>query len=348
MDDWLRLQLLLLAIELGVTIVGLMIAIVAHEVGHAVAGYAIGLRVARIGLGPLEIRGYDRPRVRLVPSLHAGVVLVPSDPAAGPGPLRWSLLISTAAGPLAGIAFGAIVVAQAGGLRLPAPLAVMEVAGQLSLLLGVLNLLPIPTREGIADGQRILALLLRGRQGAQILAGTLLLGEALSGRRARDWDPSLLGVMERSPEDQFARMLLYSVAMDRGEVETAGRQLDAAVALRNDHWNATDAVLFNEAAYFAARHRGDARAARTWLGLADSWAVVDYMRLRAEAAVLCAEGRPLEGRQRAVAGLAALERARRRDADLSREQLEELARGASTTLHPLTDRLSPIRQHNVS
>ncbi|MGH2491547.1 MAG: hypothetical protein ACRDF9_08560, partial [Candidatus Limnocylindria bacterium] len=54
----------------------------------------------------------------------------------------------------------------------------------------------------------------------------------------------------------------------------------------------------------------------------------------AEAAVLCAEGRVLEGRQRAVAGLAALGRARRGDEDLCREQLEELARGAGTVVRP--------------
>lgn len=57
------------------------------------------------------------------------------------------------------------------------------------------------------------------------------------------------------------------------------------------------------------------------------------MRDRAEAAVLSAEGRVLEDRQRAVAGLAALERARRRDEDLCREQLE-LAHGGGAMVRP--------------
>jgi hypothetical protein len=134
--------------------------------------------------------------------------------------------------------------------------------------------------------------------------------------------------MERAPDEVFARLCLYEAAMDRGEIEAGGRHLDAAVALRSEKWTGSDAILFTEAAYYAARHRLDPRAARALLGFAHGGAVVDYLRARAEAAVLCAEGRGLEGRQRAVAGLAALERVRRQDEDPCREQLEDLARGA--------------------
>jgi hypothetical protein len=144
--------------------------------------------------------------------------------------------------------------------------------------------------------------------------------------------------MERSPNEVFARLCLYEAAIDRGEIETAGQHIDAAVALRSVKWTTADAILFTEAAYYAARHRGDARAARALLGLADGGDVVDYLRARAEAAALCAEGRGLEGRQRAVAGLAALERARRKDGDPCREQLEELARGAGALVRPLLTR----------
>jgi hypothetical protein len=326
------------ALSLVVPIVAVVIAVLVHELGHVVAAYALGLRIARIHLGPLEIRDYGRPRVRLVPSLQAGVVVAPWDRTMAIGQLRWSLLIGTAAGPLAGLAFGTLLIALAGGLRVPAPLAVMEVAGQMSLILGVLNLLPIRTKQSLADGRRIFSLLMGNRECAEILAATLLLGEALSGRRPRDWDPALLEVMERSPDEPFALLCLYEAAMDRGDIVLAGRHLDAAVALRSENWTAADAVLFTEAAYYLARHRGDARSARAWLGVASGWVVVDYMRARAEAAVLCAEGRPLEGRQRAVAGLASLERARRRDEALCREQLEELARGAGALVRPLLSR----------
>jgi hypothetical protein len=326
------------ALTVAVMVVAIIVSILVHELGHAVAGYLLGLRVARIMLGPLEIRDYGRPRVRLVPSLQAGVVLLPWERAAALGPLRWGLVISTAAGPLAGLVFGAVVILFAGGLRAPAPSAVLELAGQLSLMLGVINLLPIREGQVLADGRRLVSLLFRNRESAEILIATLMLGEALSGRRPRDWDPELLEVMERSPDDPFARLCLYEAAMDAGDIAAAGGHLDAAVALRKENWNAADAILFSEAAYYAARHRGDARAARVWLGLAEGWTVVDYHRARAEAAVLCAEGRQLEGRQRAVAGLAALARARRRDEDLCREQLEELTRGAGAVVRPLLSR----------
>lgn len=333
-------QLPAFAFLLGITAVALVIAVLVHEAGHIVAGYASGLRVARVNLGPLEIRDFGRPRVRLVPSLMAGVVLVPYERDAALGPLRWALIVSTAAGPLAGLAFGAGLVAIAGGPHFREPASPLEMVGQLSFILGALNLLPLRTGESIADGRRIFAMLLRTRESGHIVVATLMLAEALSGRRPRDWDATLLAAMERAPDEAFARLCLYEAAIDRGEIETAGRHLDAAVELRKEDWTAADAIIFNEAAYFAARHRGDARAGRAWLGIADGWTVPAFMRARAEAAVLCAEGRALEGRQRAVAGLAALDRARRSDEALGREQLEELARGAGTVVRPLLPRRS--------
>jgi len=330
--------LVAMAMSVGIGVVSLIVAVLVHELGHVVAGYLVGLRVARVHLGPLEIRDHGRPRVRLVRSLQAGVVLVPFDRAAALGPLRWGLIVSTAAGPLSGLVSGVVMISLAGGLRLGDPFSLLQAVAQMSLILGALNLLPLRSGDQLADGRRILSLLVRNRECGQILAATLMLAEALSGRRPREWDPALLAVMERSPEDVFARLVLYEAAIDRGDIEVAGRHLDAAVVLRKEKWTAADAILFTEAAYFTARHRGDARAARSWLGFAHGGPVQGYTRARAEAAVLCAEGRGLEGRQRAVAGLASLARTRRRDEDLCREQLEELARGAGALVRPLLSR----------
>ena len=237
-----------------------------------------------------------------------------------------------------GLVSGALMLALAGGLRFGDPPSLLQAVAQMSLILGALNFLPLRSGDQLADGRRIFSLLLRNRECGLILAATLMLGEAISGRRPREWDPALLAVMQRSPDVVFARLVLYEAAIDRGEIELAGQHLDAAVALRKEKWTAADAILFTEAAYYAARHRSDVRAARALLGFANGGGVADYMRARAEAAVLCAEGRGLEGRQRAVAGLASLARTRRRDEDLCREQLEELAHGAGALVRPLLSR----------
>jgi hypothetical protein len=337
-DPRIAAQLPLLALAFGAIFIGLVVSVLVHELAHVAVGYAAGLRVARVQLGPLEIRDYGRPRVRLVLSLQAGVVLVPWDRTTTLEPLRWGLFISTAAGPLAGLVFGIVAIWLAGGVHLRGPISILDMAGQTSTILSVLNLLPLRTGDALADGRRMFSLLLRTRECGQILAATMMLGEALSGRRPRDWDPHLLDVMQRSPDEPFARLCLYEAAIDRGEIEDAGRHLDAAVNLRKEKWTSADAILFNEAAYYAARHRGDARTARSWLNLADGGTVQGYTRARAEAAVLCAEGRGLEGRQRAIAGLASLARTRRRDEALCREQLEELAHGAGALVRPLLPR----------
>jgi hypothetical protein len=328
----------MLLMSFGLSVGALIVATLVHELGHAAAGFAAGLRIARVHLGPIEIRDYGRPYVRLVRSLQAGVVLVPFDHTFALGSLRWALIVSTAAGPLIGLVSGAVILGLDGGWRVNDILSVPQAVGQMSLILGVLNFLPLRSGEQLADGRRIFALLVRNRESGLILASTLMLVEALSNRRPRDWDPALLAVMERSPEEVFARLCLYEAAIDRGEIEVAGQHIDAAVALKSVKWTSADAILFTEAAYYAARHRGDARAARALLGLAEGGDVVDFLRARAEAAVLSAEGRGLEGRQRAVAGLAALQRAGRRDGGPCREQLEELARGAGALVRPLLTR----------
>jgi hypothetical protein len=328
----------MLVMSFGVSVAALIVATLLHEFAHAAAGYAAGLRIARVQLGPIEIRDYGRPHVRLVRSLQAGVVLVPFDHTAALGSLRWALIVSTAAGPLMGLVSGAVILVLDGGWRVNDILSLPQAFGQMSLILGVLNFLPLRSGEQLADGRRIFSLLARNRESGLILATTLMLVEALSNRRPRDWDPALLAVMERSPDEVFARLCLYEAAIDRGEIEVAGQHIDAAVALKSVKWTSADAILFTEAAYYAARHRGDARGARALLGLAEGGDVVDFLRARAEAAVLCAEGRGLEGRQRAVAGLAALQRAQRSDGGPCREQLEELARGAGALVRPLLTR----------
>jgi hypothetical protein len=63
-----------------------------------------------------------------------------------------------------------------------------------------------------------------------------------------------------------------------------------------------------EAAFFEARHRRNVVAARAWLERARAGHAERYTRLRAEAAILWAEGRYAEAAAKAEAGLAAIPR----------------------------------------
>lgn len=62
--------------------------------------------------------------------------------------------------------------------------------------------------------------------------------------------------------------------------------------------------IFAEAAYFTARHRQDAKAARLSLKQAQGGLTEKHTRLRAEAAVLLAEGKFVESAEKARAGQA--------------------------------------------
>src|SRR5262249_32694637 len=87
-------------------------------------------------------------------------------------------------------------------------------------------------------------------------------------------------------------------------------------------------TLALEAAYFIARHDGTPALARAWLVAAHSGTPYDaFMRPRAEAAILLAEGRAAEAHLRAAAGLDALVRMRPRlptSMFLEEENLREL------------------------
>ena len=189
-----------LAVSFVLFAIALIVSVLVHELGHVVAGWAAGLRVARVMLGPIEIRDHGRPRVRFVPSLQAGVLLVPFDRGAALEPMRWGMIVSTAAGPLVGIASGALLIALAGGLRFGEPPSCFSVGRFRSCPASQ----SAAARTGDRSGRPAFFSLLMPTESGHILAATLMVGEALSGR-AHGMDPDLEG-LERAPDEVFAAL----------------------------------------------------------------------------------------------------------------------------------------------
>lgn len=148
----------------------------------------------------------------------------------------------------------------------------------------------------------------RGEDAASLLAETTLIGaEYVLAQRPRDWDASLIEranlLVDGEPQGR-CYWWAYNFALDRGDVDAARsyiRRLTPDTSVETE----CEVDLF-EAAYFAARYDNDSVAARVYLEKARGLCrVEDQTWLRAEAAVLLAEGKDQEAEARANEGLAA-------------------------------------------
>jgi hypothetical protein len=168
-----------------------------------------------------------------------------------------------------------------------------------NLCLTLNNVLPIKIGSLITDGRRMLDLAQNNLQGKRFIAIYAFLASSRQGIRPRDVDPAIveraLLIPEKSSDHISGLLTAYGVALDKGEFEQAGDYLDQAIALNTYYPALFRGSLFLEAAYFEAHIRGQAELARQWFGKIQDTALLDPAALlRAEAAVLLAEG-DLEG-----------------------------------------------------
>jgi len=161
----------------------------------------------------------------------------------------------------------------------------------------------------VTDGSQLIDWIWGGRDAERT---TLLVGIAASSRagvRARDWDAALI---ERAlaydgdgrREDVLTHLFAYYQAVDRGEVERAGELLDYALKRVDQYPAEHRAALTLEGAYYEGFFRRDAAKARNWFERPGARKIKEQTRLRAEAAVLLAEGDFPAAVAKAEAGLA--------------------------------------------
>ena len=122
------------------------LAILVHELGHAVVGKLLGMTILRFHVVPLEIRlrpwSFHLTRQVLGQDLGGAVVF-----ARAPDISRWGRVLLSLAGPLANFASGGILIALA--YRAPgyAPEIVASLIG-ISLTYAIVNLVPFDTSDG--------------------------------------------------------------------------------------------------------------------------------------------------------------------------------------------------------
>lgn len=198
-------------------VIGLVIAVVIHEYGHARAAYALGdttsADLGRMTLNPIpHIDFVGTIVIPVVLLLTSGLVFgwakpVPIDPRNFRFPRRDALLTAFA-GPAANLAtaavFGFAAQLLPSGTRLPSLAAVIVIV---NLVLAFFNLIPIPPLDGSSIltyllGHQPLILLQIQRQGFVLLVLFIVLDSLTGGR--------ILGTIVGLPVTALSRLFLGS------------------------------------------------------------------------------------------------------------------------------------------
>lgn len=311
----------------------LLLTLALHEAGHAAGGRLVGFRFLLYIAGPLMIyRQGERIKLGLNRnlSLYGGLsASLPTDDR----DLRRRMAVMIAGGPAASLLLGLLVVA---GVLVAGPpqamfwrLVLATFAGA-SLLIGMITSLPMRSSGFNSDGARLLSLIRGGPAAERYIAVSAISAALLGGMRPRAWQPAWVerGLIEPdgSPDAVSAHLLAYTYHLDRGEPDLAGQRLDYVLAHAGEYPAAFRPELYQEAAFFHAWHRHDAAAGRAYLEQGRGGMKLDGSTwLRAEAAVLYAEGRREGAAEAARKGLEALkQRPDRGAAQAEAEWLQEI------------------------
>jgi len=276
--------------------------VLAHELGHAIAGTLAGWRLQSLFVGPWRfIREGRRARLVLHRSFfyYGGAAVVVPREWGTDERVRRSFRGMVAGGPLASFLTGIACIAllralspdsgvPKGGARF-----YLFVAGVMSFGIGIGTLLPIRQTRAIRnDGLQLLLTRPRRPLDPGIRLGALVL--MLTERRPRDWTPEMLAVLAASAPAQREGFEYYH-ALDVGDVSRARATLQATL----DRVSGVDGVpgararqeAALEAAIFETAWRGDAPAGREWLSIGrDAQAWDPHAFALAQAAIHAAAG----------------------------------------------------------
>jgi len=263
------------------------LAIAIHESGHAVVGELAGFHVNSLRVGRLQL---DRPFrlslyrgrgtgaggwVSLFPVKHDKLVL------------RATLMLL--AGPLASLASAGLLIALPYSKGMFSAWFIC-----ISLLIGVMNLVPFRNRAVISDGGRILMLLQNRASGERWLAMLKLLDEIRQGVPQENLSPEFLAkaiaIQDNSPDTFTAYAIAYSAAFWQHKDDEAGQKLETCLRYSSVVSPTQRHAIMIDATVFQARRRKRIDLAEQWLADVPQKTEYPWYRLRGEAAILEAKG----------------------------------------------------------
>ncbi len=298
------IDLFLLPVILALTVYE---TILIHELGHLIAGLTNRFEFNYLVIGPLKIiKGNQGIRFTFSGSkaIQTGGLasLVPTDEVNLKNRYMWMI----AGGPLANVLQVVIFVMVIVLFRGQFTTVLINLFLFMSVALPVVLFLPasiIPMTNGgfTNDGAKIW-LLLKGEERSQwYLLLLLLMSYLYKGCSLGKLDFSRLQKMQDLAESEMEKFvtstLMYDFHMDNGNFAKAAAALDTTLfSVQKEPQIVVSPLAFVEAAYYESQINKDEETARAWLDLAQkdhkrkSMFVPMESLLRAEAAVLLAEG----------------------------------------------------------
>lgn len=270
-----------------------------HELGHVVAGLAVGFHFVHISVGPIQLRQQNgQLRLSWVRIKNfgfggtAGVYPVSTENL----PHRYAVFV--VGGPLAGLGFAAV--SYIAYIVIPQQSmwwdSVLVFSTIYALLKSLFNLIPLHYAGIRMDGAYLLSALRGNDKDHHLFAYLALVAAMCQGIRPRRWDPSLVMRSplpgQRSVDILHIDIMKCYYAWDCGEIVEAGRYFDKVMERGEDYPLANRKALYYEAAYFWARHRGDVAQANKWLASEGTEVMPErYYQPAVDAAIAYAEGK---------------------------------------------------------
>jgi len=246
----------------------------------------VGFRFNSLRIGRLQ---FDRPfRISLYKGRGTGAGGWASLFPVKQDKLIWRAIAMLLAGPGSNLLSIAVV------LALPYPKGTFSLVFiYVSGLLGLINLVPLRSRAVISDGGRILMLLQNRARGERWLAMLKLIEEMRTGppeKMTPEFIAKAIAIEDNSPDTVTAHAIAYAAAFWQHKDDEAARLLETCLRHSNLAAPSQRQGLATDAAVFQGRRRRRADLAQQWL--ADLPARIEYpwLRPRAEAAILEAQG----------------------------------------------------------
>jgi len=268
----------------------LFAVIVVHEIGHLVCGLCVGFGLTSVGFGPVRINPPFRISFKLKSEIGASgfVRMIPGKSEN----LCSRAMIFVLGGPFANLLVGTIILfLKLGGT-------VSECFAALSIIVGLGNLVPFGRVGLISDGKRMLMLLKKAGQGERWLAILQLVAELRSGIEPENLSPDFIAkataVKDGSPDTAVGYGLAYAGAWHQNASDRAAQLLETCLEYSQFSAPIMREALRSDAAVFQARKRDRIDLAEQWLSEVPEKTLLPGLRLRAQSAILEAQGN-LEG-----------------------------------------------------